>query len=281
MIALVAGCTSNFMRRPGPLVRREGAALAGSRLLGLDAGGDADDEEASMEGWLQKQKEAKVVRWHWQSWWFRLEPGPHLLSFYASHIWQGCRREGAYDLTQLVAVRARLRRDGLNAALCLEFSSSSAAAYSVLEDTELVDLRVPDGWEAARGWEAKLLRCIEEALLQACEQCRVYDGFADSAARILVRAQMAAAEGRPHIDVNQVRQPGTEATALMLAAQAGHERVCTHLLMARADAGLHDADGHTAADLAAAAGYVKVLALVRGTAATEPLPQPTVLGAAQ
>mmetsp|Transcript_62238 Transcript_62238/g.124715 ORF Transcript_62238/g.124715 Transcript_62238/m.124715 type:complete len:211 (-) Transcript_62238:73-705(-) len=199
------------------------------------------------------------MRWLWQNHFFRLEPGPQLLSFYASHIWQGCRRDGAYDLTHLVGVRTRLRRDGLNVALMLEFSNSLAAAHSVLDDVEVIELRVPDGWEAARGWEAQLLRCIEETLLQACEQCSAYDGFADSAARILARVQMAAGEGRPHVDVNKLRRPETGATPLMLAAQVGHERVCTHLLM-------------VVALLAAAPDDV---------VAARPLPQPTVVGAPQ
>jgi len=225
------------------------------------------------------------MRWLWQSHFFRLEPGPNLLSFYASHIWQGCRRDGAYDLLCLVGIRTRLRRDGQNAALVLEFSNSLAAAHSVLDDVEVVELRVPDGWETARSWEARLLRCIEEALLQACEQCAAYDGYADSAARILARAQMAAAEGRPHVDVNRLRQQGTGATLLMLAAQVGHERVCTHLLMARADPSVPDTEGRSAADFATAAGHYKVVALLAGVhgdgAPAQPLPQPTILGAAE
>uniref|UniRef100_A0A7S0FH79 Uncharacterized protein n=1 Tax=Pyrodinium bahamense TaxID=73915 RepID=A0A7S0FH79_9DINO len=220
-----------------------------------------------MEGWLQRHNEAGMMRWLWQSHFFRLEPGPHLLSFYASHIWQGCRRDGCYDLTHLVGARTRLRRDGLNVALALEFSNSLASAHSVLDDVEVVELRVPDGWDAARGWETQLLRCIGDTLLQACEQCRVYDGCADSAARILARVQVAAVEGRPHVDVNSLRRQEDGATPLMLAAQAGHERVCTHLLMVRADPSLCDAGGRSATDLAASAGHDKVVALLESVPA--------------
>merc|ERR1712151_1289560 len=106
------------------------------------------------------------------------------------------------------------------------------------------------------------LICISETLFQACENCGVYDGIGDVAARVLTRIQMAAAEGRPRVDVNQRRQLGTDATMLMLAARAGDERVCTHLLMAKADVTLQDADGRTAAEYAAAGEHAKVAALL-------------------
>jgi len=291
MIVLAAGCGPACGVMVQPHVRSEGAALAGRRLLGLDnEGGSDDDEEASMEGWLQKRREANIVRWLWQSRWFRLEPGPQLLSFYPSHIWQSCRREGAFDLTRLVGARTRLRRDGVNAALCLELSTSSASAHSVIEDVEELELRVLGGMQAAQDWEARLLRCIEEALLHSCDQCAVYDGLADTAAKILVRAQLAAAEGRAHIDVNHPRQAGTGATALMLAAQAGHERLCTYLLMARADAGLQNFSEQSAVDIALVSGHEGILSLLKSAGADAKVAQqslplqalgPTVLGVPQ
>lgn len=276
----LAGCAPSCSVQ-GPLLREAPkAGIAGQRLLSVDSSGTDDDEDATVEGWLQRRMDTSVMRWLWQSRFFRLEAGPRLLSFYASHIWQGCRREGAYDLTRLVGARARPRKDGINVSLVLEFSSCSAASHSVLEDIDVVELRILGGWDEARDWEAKLLMCIGETLLQACEHCGVYDGFADSAARILARVQMAAVEGRPHVDVNQRRQPGTEASMLMLAAQAGHERVCTHLLMAKADVNLLDVEGHVAAELASSAGHSKIATLL-GSSTLAPLPLPTMLGAAQ
>jgi len=212
--------------------------------------------------------------------------GPRLLSFYVTHLWQACRRDGAYDMTCLTGVHSVYKGTlpagpARHATLFLEFSNKSAEAYSVLEGVETVELRVPGGIDCAREWERHLLSCIEYSLLDACLRCNDYCGLADTALRILVRAQVAAAEGRLHVNVDRVRQPGTGATPLMLVAQAGSEQLCTHLLMTRADPSLVDENGMTAMSLAIASGHNKVQTLLSNRGVLPVSPKPTLLSVSQ
>jgi ankyrin repeat protein len=62
-------------------------------------------------------------------------------------------------------------------------------------------------------------------------------------------------------DPNQIEQTGGF-TALIWAAQLGHTAAVKRLLEASADPGVHDLDGHTAADLARQNGHREILDLL-------------------
>jgi len=292
MFAFFTACTSGFARTTdcpggGNLLGagKNPSVLATRRLLLADVEGADDDEDAAMEGWLKKN--SSLTRWLWHSRFFRLEQGPRLLSFYRSQIWQGCRRDGAFDLTRLVGVYIMPQWGGRNTHLVLEFSQTSAEIPSGSEPVETIRLRVPSGLDAAREWEQRLLESIEGQLLEACEQCVASELAADRAVQILSRAHFAAAEGRTSANVDRRRQQGSEHTALMLTAQAGHERLCTMLLLGKADPGLTDLAGRSALQLAESAGHAKVVALFaeglqdQGVPAPFPDAQQTVLGRAR
>lgn len=234
---------------------RDAGKSPARRLLLAETEGADDDEDAAIEGWMKKS--SSFMGWLWNSRFFRLEQGPRLLSFYRSQIWQGCRRDGAYDLTGLVGVSVVRQR---NTQLVLEFSNSSAQAGS--DKVEMIRLRVPSGVDTAREWERHLVESIEGQLLEACEQCSASELAVDRAVQMLRRMHFIAAEGRANISVDRRRQEGSNHTALMLVAQAGHERLCTLLLDANADPGLSDADGRTAPQLAEAAGHGQVACLL-------------------
>jgi len=260
MIAFFAACTAGCTTSrsddcPGGGNLRGAGKSPARRLLLSETEGADDDEDAAIEGWMKKS--SSFTRWLWNSRFFRLEQGPRLLSFYRSQIWQGCRRDGAYDLTCLVGVNVVRQR---NTQLVLEFSSSSAQAGS--EKVEIVRLRVPSGVDTAREWERHLVEFIEGQLLEACEQCSASELAVDRAVQILRQRNGWAAEGRANTSVDRRRQEGSNRTALMLVAQAGHERLCTLLLDAKADPGLRDSDGKTAPQLAEAAGHGQAACLL-------------------
>eukprot|EP00747_Dinoflagellata_sp_TGD_P223936 gnl/TRDRNA2_/TRDRNA2_95896_c0_seq2.p1 gnl/TRDRNA2_/TRDRNA2_95896_c0~~gnl/TRDRNA2_/TRDRNA2_95896_c0_seq2.p1 ORF type:complete len:366 (-),score=65.84 gnl/TRDRNA2_/TRDRNA2_95896_c0_seq2:27-1124(-) len=283
MIACWAGLTSNCVsgggaanapflvdgrpgRRPSTADALEGDRRQSLDLLGTDRAGEDDDEDALIEGWLEKRGEGKLTRWLWQNRFFRLEPGPQLLSCYRSEIWQGCRRCAAYDLMYLSGAHAETVAEGSETRLWLEFLSAykSADMCSFVEDVDIAELRVPGGPEVALEWQNHLLRCVEDALVEACcatgNTCG--EGLGGNAFRIVVRAQMAKAEDRPCIDMNRRHDNRKGATVLMLAAQAGHVELCAQLLSAHADPALQDDEGRTAACLARNAGHENLLALL-------------------
>lgn len=277
MIAFLAACTSGCTRAadcPG------GGNLTGAgkrpvlttrRLLLAETEDADDDEDAAIEGWLKKN--SSLTRWLWYSRFVRLEQGPRLLSFYRSHIWQGCRRDGAFDLTCLVRVHVvEPQWVGRNVELVMEFAQSSPDIPAGTEPVETIRLKVPGGTDVARDWEQHLVESMEFQLLEACEQCLASEPAVDRAVQILSRAQHGEAESRSDVDVDRRRQQGSRRTSLMLAAQSGHERLCSMLLFARASAALTDADGQTATQLAHSAGHAKIVSLlIEGVQGVSPM----------
>jgi len=281
MFAFLAACTSGCTRKAGDGVlhgSKDPAILAKRRLLLADTDCADDDEDAVVEGWLKKNSNFKMTRWLWQSRYFRLEQGPRLLSFYCSHIWQGCRRDGAHDLTCLVGAHVDSQRGGRKVFLVLELIQLSAEVLVGAEPVERISLLVPSGLEVARRWEGHLRHCIAEQLLEACERCVASEVAVDRAFQILGHARLAAAEGRESVDVNLGKQCSGQ-TALMFTAQAGHERLCQQLLVSRADRYMTDRKGRNAHDFAAAEGHNQVATLLRnGIHASSLVSEQTVMG---
>lgn len=264
MFAFLAACTSGCTRNAGDGVVqgcKDPAVLAKRRLLLADADCADDDEDAPVEGWLKKSSSFKMTRWLWQSRYFRLEHGPRLLSFYRSHIWQGCRRDGAYDLTCLVGAHVDLQRGGRKVLLVLELIQLAAEVLTQTEPVERISLLVPCGLDVARRWENHLRHCIEQQLLEACERCIASEVAVDRAIQILGHARNVTMEGRASVNVN-LRKECSGQTPLMLTAEAGHERLCQQLLMSRADPDLIDDQGRSALDWANAEGHDKVAKLL-------------------
>jgi len=222
---------------------------------------------------------------------FRLELGPRLLSYYRSHIWQSCRREGAYDLTCLVGVQVVPSRRSRSPCLLLEFVQAPEEDDNDIDENislpltkhgvEVVKLGVVRGGEdAAMEWAQHLRTCIEDFLLESCAQCGASEAAARSACRLLRHLQAAVASGCSDIGIDQRRCASSTVgpTALMLAADAGNERVCTQLLRARATVQVQDAAGRNAVDIAQAAGHDKVVKLLQG-GVDDLVPEGTLLGA--
>mmetsp|Transcript_10528 Transcript_10528/g.23971 ORF Transcript_10528/g.23971 Transcript_10528/m.23971 type:complete len:164 (-) Transcript_10528:60-551(-) len=142
MLACLDGCSTACA--PVPTSQR--------RFLDEDGFAD-DDEHAVIEGWLQKRNEHKALRWLWHTRYFRLEDGPGLLSFYASSIWQGCRRAGAFDVAQLS--RVQMTGDADDPHLQLEFLGSEDAAA-------VIDLRPAGDFEELQQWAGHLQDLAEQ-----------------------------------------------------------------------------------------------------------------------
>lgn len=304
MLAFFAACTSGGARSAacnGPatgcaLTPRSActpSALARRRLLLSAQEGVEDDEEAAMEAWLKKSNSSRLTGWLWDhSRFFRLELGPRLLSYYRSHIWQSCRREGAYDLTCLVGVQVvRPSRRGRAPCLLLEFVQAledddhdideSVPLPLKKDGVEVVKLGIVRGGEdAAMDWARHLRKCIEDFLLESCAQCGASDAATRNACRLLRHVQAAVAAGCSDIGIDRRRCAGSTLgpTALMLAAEAGNERVCAQLLRARATVHVQDAEGRTAVDIAQTAGHSKVVKLLQG-GVDDIVPGGTLLGA--
>lgn len=257
MLALCSACAGG-----GSILGNRSGASGETRRLLLASEAADDDEDATIDGWLKRP--STFSTWLWQSRFVRLEEGPRLLSFYRSHIWQGCRRDAAFDLTCLVNSHSMSRWGNRSAYLTLEFVKHSQNVISDREAIEVVKLKVPGGIDTARLWEHHLLASLEEQLLEACEHCVATELAANRALQILMRLHTAPADSRPRINVDKRRKPSTGQTALMLAAAAGHMKICALLLLAKADFTAVDIDGNSARYLAEEAGHAEVISLFAG-----------------